>query len=53
MNPLAPLAALIRVGMVSFYLAAGYEPSQFLSIQGIDVRGPLKTVTVPFSRLCW
>lgn len=52
MNPLASLAVLIRVGMVLFYLADGYESSQLLSIQGLDVRGPLKSVTVPFSRLC-
>lgn len=53
MNPLASLAALIRVGMFLFYLADGYEPSHFLSVQGLDVRGPLKAVTVSFSRLCW
>lgn len=53
MNPFASLAVLIRVGMVLFYLADCYESSQLLSIHGLDVRGPLKAVTVPFSRLCW
>lgn len=42
MDPLDSLTVLIRVGMFLFYLADGYEPSQFLSKQGLDVRGLLE-----------